>query len=533
MILENEANKNLVLGIELGSTRIKGVLLDESYRPVASASFRWENTLINDYWSYRLEDVWTGIRDVIAQLGKTASLESVGAIGISAMMHGYLTFDSEGNQLAEFRTWRNTSTATAARVLSEALHFNIPLRWSIAHLYQVILDKEEHVSDISFITTLAGYVHYMLSGEKVLGTGDASGMFPIDSRNGKYDAGRVEAFTSLAQAAGYNRPLLDILPEPMLAGVCAGNLTRAGAMLLDPEGRLAAGIPMCPPEGDAGTGMVATNSVVTQSGNVSAGTSIFAMVVLDRPLKGVYEEIDMVTTPDGHPVAMVHCNNCTSDIDAWIALFEDMLISAGLHADRSLLYSSFYSAALNGESDGGGLLSYNFVSGEPLVGLSEGRPLLLRLPDAKMTFSNLARTLIFASIATLRLGLEILTVKEKISLGLLTGHGGLFAQPLTGQKLMAGALEIPIAVTALADEGGAWGIGLLAAFMVQRTKGYPHQTAFCYQNLSDFLSGCVFYSEQISVIQPDKADIEGFQAFMTRYRKGLAIASTATECFVR
>ncbi|MCL2548724.1 MAG: FGGY-family carbohydrate kinase [Symbiobacteriaceae bacterium] len=518
-------NSALCMGIELGSTRIKAVLIDASYRTVASASFLWENRLDDGYWTYHLDDAWTGIRDVVQQLGKIAPLEKVSSLGISAMMHGYLAFDSGGNQLGSFRTWRNTNTSEAARILSDAFTFNIPLRWSIAHLYQVILDGEAHVQEIAFMTTLAGYVHYCLCGEKVLGIGDASGMFPIDSLSLSYHDGMTAIFDQLALSSGFHKKLVDILPTPLPAGAIAGRLTHQGALLLDPSGHLKPGISLCPPEGDAGTGMVATNSVAPRSGNVSAGTSIFAMAVLERALDGVYAEIDLVTTPTGHPVAMVHCNNCTSDLDSWVRLFEEVAKASGTIVERSTLYAAFYRAALQGDADGGGLVSYNFISGEPLAGLSQGRPLLYRLPDSNMNLGNFARTLIYAAIASLHMGMELLLEKENLKLDILTGHGGLFTQPLTGQQLLADALSIPVAVTSQADEGGAWGIALLVAYM--------ELSAHCDLSLDLFLAEHVFATAEVHKLQPDPEGVEGFRVFMERYRRGLVVAAAAVENLVR
>ena len=512
------------LGIELGSTRIKAVVIDEGNLPIATATHAWENRLEDGYWTYHLEDLWVGVQEVVQLLGNLIPLGKITALGISAMMHGYLAFDAEDKQLVSFRTWRNTNTAKAAQDLSSTFSFNIPQRWSIAHLYQAILDKEEHVSSIAWLTTLAGYVHYKLSGEKVLGIGDASGMFPIDSTTCFYDATMVTKFEELAQNSEFNKKLTELLPKPLLAGVVAGSLTPQGALLLDPKGRIKADIPLSPPEGDAGTGMVATNSVASLSCNLSAGTSIFAMAVLESPLSTFYEEIDMVTTPSGLPVAMVHCNNCTSDLDAWIRLFAEMISAVGIKIEASQLYSAFYKEALLGATDAGGLLAYNFLSGEPIVGLAEGRPLMVRLPESELNLANFARCQLYAALATLKLGMDILYYKEDLRLSILTGHGGLFVQPVTGPQLVAAALEIPVAVTPLADEGGAWGIALLVSFMMQKE---PHES------LEQFLETRIFAKTAVSHFEPRFEDVEGFKVFMERYNSGLSIAKKAVEALER
>ncbi|MDR0552443.1 MAG: ATPase, partial [Spirochaetaceae bacterium] len=431
------------LGIELGSTRIKAVLIDENHAPVAQGSFDWENRLENGIWTYHLDDVWTGLQaafralrnDVKARCG--AALESVGAIGISAMMHGYLPFDKNGKQLAEFRTWRNTTTAEAAKMLSLFFEFNIPQRWSIAHLYQAMLNGEPHTKEIAFLTTLAGYVHWKLTGKKVLGVGDASGMFPVDGTN--YSETMLSKCDEIF--AKFNAPpkLRDILPVVLSAGDDAGTLTEEGALLLSPDGAFKAGIPLCPPEGDAGTGMTATNSIAERTGNVSAGTSIFAMLVLEKPLSKRYEEIDMVTTPTGKPVAMVHCNNCTGDLDGWTRLFGEAAALFGAQVEKSALYDALYNKTLEGDADCGGLLNYNYFSGEPITGLKTGRPLFMREPDAKFNLANFMRCQIFSALATLRLGMDIL-LNENVKITALRGHGGLYKTEGVGQKITAAAL---------------------------------------------------------------------------------------------
>ena len=513
------------LGIELGSTRIKAVLIGPDYAPLASGGFDWENRLVDGIWTYDLDDVWKGVqasfRSLAAQVRERygVSLSRVGSLGISAMMHGYLAFDEKGNQLVPFRTWRNTVTGQAAGLLTEEFRFNVPQRWSVAHLYQAILNGEKHVKDVAFLTTLSGYVHWKLTGEKVLGVGDASGMFPIDSSRSDYDAGMMEKFQDLVAGYGFGWHLKDILPRVLSAGEPAGRLTPEGALLLDPSGSLEAGVPLCPPEGDAGTGMAATNSVAEQTGNVSAGTSIFAMIVLEKPLSRVYPEIDMVTTPAGKPTAMVHCNNCTSDLDAWVKLFSQGLESLGVRKSKAEVYDLFYNRALAGEPDCGGLLSYNYYSGEPITGLKEGRPLFVRAPESRMNFENFARSLIFSTIATLRIGMDILS-EEQIHIKTLLGHGGLFKTKKVGQSLMASALKVPVAVMETAGEGGAWGIALLAAYLLEKEAG---------ETLESYLSQKVFSRIESAVTPPDPKDVKGFEDFMKNYRAGLAVERAAVE----
>ena len=447
-------------------------------------------------------------------------LTSVGAMGISGMMHGYLVFDKEGRQLADFRTWRNTVTERSAAELSELFGFNIPQRWSIAHLDRAILNGEDHIKSIDFMTTLAGYVHWMLTGEKAIGIGEASGMFPINSETHDFDETMIKKFDS--RVADKNLPwkLRDILPTVHSAGDFAGKLTEEGAKLLDPTGKLKPGIPFCPPEGDAGTGMVATNSVAQRTGNVSAGTSIFAMIVLEKPLSKVYPEIDMVTTPDGSPVAMVHCNNCTTDLDSWIGLLKETMELMSGSVDVPKLYDTFYNKALEGAPDCGGLLSYNYYSGEHTTGFEAGRPLFTKLPDSKMNLANFARAILFSTMATLKFGMNILTEKEFVRVDRLLGHGGLFKTPGVGQKLMAAVLETPVAVMSTAGEGGAWGIALLASYMKNRADG---------ESLDSFLDSKVFGDMLGDSVAPDAEDAEGFKKYMDRYRAGLAIERAAVD----
>ena len=480
----------------------------------------------NGIWTYHLNDVWTGMRECYRTLADDVKekydieLTSVGAMGISGMMHGYLVFDKAGRQLADFRTWRNTVTERSAAELSELFGFNIPQRWSIAHLDRAILNGEDHIKNIDFMTTLAGYVHWMLTGEKAIGIGEASGMFPINSETHDFDETMIKKFDS--RVADKNLPwkLRDILPTVHSAGDFAGKLTEEGAKLLDPTGKLKPGIPFCPPEGDAGTGMVATNSVAQRTGNVSAGTSIFAMIVLEKPLSKVYPEIDMVTTPDGSPVAMVHCNNCTTDLDSWIGLLKETVELMSGSVDVPKLYDTFYNKALEGAPDCGGLLSYNYYSGEHTTGFEAGRPLFTKLPDSKMNLANFARAILFSSMATLKFGMNILTEKEFVRVDRLLGHGGLFKTPGVGQKLMAAVLETPVAVMSTAGEGGAWGIALLASYMKNRADG---------ESLDSFLDSKVFGDMLGDSVAPDAEDAEGFKKYMDRYRAGLAIERAAVD----
>ncbi|MDR2483943.1 MAG: FGGY-family carbohydrate kinase [Treponema sp.] len=514
------------LGIELGSTRIKAVLIDDAYTPIAAGGYEWENRLNDGLWTYHLDDVRAGLQasfknlqaDVKSRYGIT--LNKTGAIGISAMMHGYLAFDKKDNLLVPFRTWRNTTTETAAAELTGLFQFNIPQRWSVAHLYQAVLNQEPHVKDIAFLTTLAGYVHWKLTGKKVIGLGDASGMFPIDSGTNTFNALMMEQFNSLIKSRECKWKGPDIFPEVLNAGEPAGSLTAEGAALLDPSGALQPGIVLCPPEGDAGTGMVGTNSVAPRTGNVSAGTSIFAMIVLEKGLSKVYREIDMVTSPSGKPVAMVHCNSCTSDLDAWIKLFAQAIALSGGEIEKSALYDALYNTALEGDPDCGGLLSYNCYSGEPVAGLDQGRPLFARKPDSRFTLPNFMRSLLFSALGTLKLGMDILTEKEQVRLDRLLGHGGLFKTKNVGQRLMAGALNTPVGVMDSAGEGGSWGIALLAAYRSLKHEG---------DTLETWLAGNVFAPGSGVNLEPDPKDVQGFQAFMKRYAEGLHIEQAAVN----
>lgn len=514
--------KKCALGIELGSTRIKAVLIDENHIPIASGSHEWENKLVNGIWTYSMEAVKTGIQDCYADLKRDiqakfgSTLTEVGAIGVSAMMHGYLPFDKDGNQLAEFRTWRNTITGEAAAKLSQALNFNIPQRWSIAHLYQAILNKEPHVKDIAFLTTLAGYIHFLLTGEKVMGIGEASGMFPIDSDALDYDQKMVDIFDSLS---GMDWKLRDILPKVLCAGESGGTLTASGATFLDPVGDLKPGIPVAPCEGDAGTGMAATNSVRVRTGNVSAGTSDFAMLVTDHAL-GVHREIDMVTTPAGAPVAMVHCNNCTSDINAWVNLLSEFAQFIGAPQDKGALFTMLFRKALEGDADCGGLISYNYFSGEGVTDLDEGRPVFARTPDASFTLANFMRTHILSALATLKIGLDILTKEENVQVDKLYGHGGFFKTPGVGQRMLSAAIGAPVSCMETAGEGGPYGMALLAEYMIRKADG---------ETLADYLDTHVFASAASTTLMAEETDIDGFNRFLARYKAAFPMEKAAVE----
>jgi sugar (pentulose or hexulose) kinase len=515
-----------MLGIEFGSTRIKAVLIGEDHTPVASGSYDWENQYENGIWTYSLQDVWQGLQESYRKLSSEVfdnyalPLQTLGAIGFSGMMHGYMPFDKNENLLVPFRTWRNNITGQAAAELTDLFQFAIPQRWSIAHLHQALLNEETHINDISYITTLAGYVHWKLTGNKVLGIGEASGMFPIDSETNRYDARKVELFNKRLAAENISWKLQDILPKVLVAGEGAGVLTAEGARLLDPTRQLQAGIPLCPPEGDAGTGMVATNSVAERTGNVSAGTSVFAMIVLEKALSKLYPEIDMVTTPTGKPVAMVHSNNCTSDLNAWIGMFREFADMLGVEISQSRLFEMLYQRALAGEADGGGLLAYPYLSGEHITHFSEGRPLFVRTPESRFTLANFMRTYLYSSLGALRIGLDILFEKEQVTIDQVLGHGGFFKTEKVGQQIMAAAMNVPVAVMETAGEGGAWGIALLAAYMLQKEEG---------ESLEAYLSNQVFAGEIGTIINPDQAEVAGFAAFMERYKKGLIIESTAVD----
>lgn len=520
-----EAGK-AILGIEFGSTRIKAVLIDENNTPIAQGSHEWENQLVNGLWTYSIEAIWFGVQDCYRDLRANVQslygveLEKLAAIGVSAMMHGYMPFNKEGEILAPFRTWRNTNTGEAAGILSELFQYNIPLRWSISHLYQAILNGEEHVKDIDFLTTLAGYIHWQLTGEKVLGVGDASGMLPIDPETKNYSATMVEKFDKLVENHNYGWKLTDILPKVLMAGENAGTLTEEGAKRLDISGNLKPGVPVCPPEGDAGTGMVATNAVKQRTGNVSAGTSSFSMIVLEKDLSKPYEMIDMVTTPDGSLVAMVHCNNCTSDLNAWVGLFREYTELLGVPVDMNEIFGKLYTNALNGDPDCGGLMSYNYFSGEPITGLAEGRPMFVRSVNDRFNLANFMRANIHAAVAVLKIGNDILFNEEKIKVDRITGHGGLFKTKGVGQRILAAALNSPISVMETAGEGGAWGMALLAGYLVNNTDE---------RSLADYLEMNVFNGNTGVSIDPIEEEVAGFNSYIENYNRCLGIEKAAVE----
>lgn len=519
---------NAVLGIEFGSTRIKAVLIDEDHVPVASGEHEWENRLSGGIWTYGLDEVWDGLSDCYQKMAEDVrekygvTVRTLGAVGFSGMMHGYLAFDENGEALTAFRTWRNTTTGAAAAELTRIFGFHIPQRWSIAHLYQAVLNGEAHVERVRFLTTLAGYVHWKLTGRKVLGVGEASGMFPIDGKTGDYDEAMAERFDALPAVKKYPWKLRELLPAVLPAGADAGVLTEEGAALLDVSGNLCAGIPLCPPEGDAGTGMVATNSVAVRTGNVSVGTSVFAMVVLEENLKELHEEIDLVTTPSGSAVAMVHCNNGTSDLNAWVGLFGEFAGRLGLPVERDRLFELLYREALEGEKDGGGLVAYNCVSGEPIVGLAEGRPLFVRRPDARFTLANFMRTHLFASLASLKIGLDILFREEHVRVDRICGHGGFFKTREVGQRVLAAAMNAPVAVLETAGEGGPWGMALLASYRKKRESG---------ETLEHYLDEKVFRGRGGAVREPDPEDVRGFDAYLAAYKKALGAERAAAVDF--
>jgi len=516
-----------VLGIEFGSTRIKAILAAEDNTPVAQGAYDWENRYEDGIWTYHLEDIWTGlqtcyqrlIQNVKEQYGE--ELTKIGAIGFSAMMHGYMAFDKNGELLVPFRTWRNTITEQASEKLTDLFQYHIPQRWSIAHLYQAILNQEEHVERIDFLTTLAGYVHWKLTGKRVLGVGEASGMFPIDIETKNYNEQMIQQLEEQIADRNYQWSLKGILPKVLVAGEQAGTLTEEGARLLDVSGRLQAGIPLCPPEGDAGTGMAATNSVAKRTGNVSAGTSVFAMIVLEKELKKVHKEIDLVTTPAGDLVAMVHCNNCTSDLNAWVELFGECLESFGVSASKDQLFSVLYQKALKGDADCGGLLAYNYFSGEHITGMEEGRPLFVRTPDSNWNLANFMRVHLFTSLGALKTGLDILFKEENVQADQVVGHGGLFKTKDVGQQILAAAMNTPVSVMETAGEGGAWGIALLASYLIHRKET---------ENLEQFLSEQVFHGETGSMVSPQAEDVAGFDKFIKRYQAGLPIERMAVDC---
>lgn len=515
-----------VLGIELGSTRVKAVLIGEDDMPIAVGNHEWENSYVDNMWTYSIEDIWKGVQDSYQQMAQDVKrqygvpIHTLGAIGFSGMMHGYMAFDQNEELLVPFRTWRNNITGEATKVLTELFNFNIPQRWSIAHLYQAILNREEHVSEIRFQTTLAGYVHWKLTGEKVLGVGEASGVFPIDVNTKDYNQTMIAQFNELVGSNNLPWKLEDILPRVRVAGEDAGVLTEAGAKLLDVSGELQAGIPLCPPEGDAGTGMVATNSVAQRTGNVSAGTSVFAMVVLEKELSKVHPELDLVTTPSGSLVAMAHSNNCTSDLNAWVGLFGEFAEAMGMKVDVNELFGTLYNKALEGDADAGGLLAYGYLSGEHMTHFEEGRPLFTRSSNSNFNLANFMRVHLFTALGAMKIGMDILLEEEKVQLDEILGHGGFFKTKGVGQQIMAGAIGVPVSVMETAGEGGAWGIALLASYMVNKAEN---------ETLEAFLSKHVFANQAGESLAPDPQDVEGFKQFMERYKQGLAIERAAVD----
>lgn len=520
------AGGKTALGIEFGSTRIKAVLIGEDNKPIASGSHDWENRYENGIWTYSLEDIWNGLQDAYRKMAEDVQkqyqeeLTVIGSIGFSAMMHGYMPFDKKGELLTPFRTWRNNITERASEELTELFRYHIPQRWSIAHLRQAILNGEEHVKDIDFLTTLEGYIHWKLTGEKVLGVGEASGMFPVDPQTKQYYGRMIAQFDELVAEKHYPWKLSEILPRVLTAGENAGTLSEEGAKLLDPSGRLQAGILLCPPEGDAGTGMVATNSVAKRTGNVSAGTSVFAMIVLEKELSRVYEEIDLVTTPTGNLVAMVHSNNCTSDLNAWMAVFQEFAQAMGLQVDKNQLFETLFHKAMEGDADCGGLLSYCYFSGEHITGFEEGRPLFVRCPDSNFNLANFMRVQLFTALGALKIGLDILLKQEGVQVDQILGHGGLFKTKDVGQKIMAAAMNAPVSVMTTAGEGGAWGIALLASYAKNKADG---------ETLEDYLNDKVFAGDAGVKLEPDAKDVEGFDRFIERYRGGLDIERAAVD----
>ncbi|MDM8150857.1 xylulokinase [Priestia megaterium] len=514
------------LGIELGSTRIKAVLIDENFETIASGGYEWENLLEDGFWTYNLLDIITGLQSAYREMKQEVersygiTIRTVGSIGISAMMHGYMAFDKTGELLVPFRTWRNATTSAAAKELTEHFQFNIPERWSIAHLYQAIINQEKHLPRIDYMTTLAGYIHWLLTGSKALGIGDASGMFPIDERTQNYSEDMMKQFNELISYKGYPWQLSDILPAVHTSGEQAGTLTAIGASILDQSKNLQPGIPFCPPEGDAGTGMVATNSVRKRTGNVSVGTSVFAMIVLDKKLSNVYPEIDLVTTPNGSPVGMVHANNCSSDLNAWLGLFREFSEAMGQKVESDKLFEVMLNKALEADPDGGGLLSYGYFSGENITGVESGRPLFVRSAKSNFNLANFMRTHLFTAFGALKIGMDLLVKEENVKIHSILAHGGLFKTPVVGQKIMAAAINTPVSIMDTAGEGGAWGMAILSSYMLNKSEN---------ESLEDFLDDKVFKEVTAQEIYPDELDVKGFEAFIKRYKKGLVIEKAAAE----
>lgn len=519
-------NGKAILGIEFGSTRIKAVLIDEQHVPIATGEHDWENRFEDGIWTYTLDDIWYGVQDCYKKMAEDVQnkygipVKKLAALGISAMMHGYMPFDQSGKLLVPFRTWRNTITGDAATELTELFSFNIPQRWSIAHLYQAILNKEEHVKDIAYLSTLEGYIHWKLSGEKVIGIGEASGMFPIDSKVRNYNADMLDKFASLDAVKQYPWNIRDILPTIKVAGEVAGYLTEEGAKKLDVTGNLEAGCPMAPPEGDAGTGMTATNSVAVRTGNVSAGTSVFAMVVLEDDLKAVHEEIDLVTTPVGDAVAMVHCNNCTSDLNKWVGLFKEFSDLFGMNLDMNDVYGRLYTNAMQGDKDCDGIVAFNTLSGEPVIGTNEGRPMIFHRPDSKVNLANFMRTNLYASLATLKVGCDILFKEENVKVDTIYGHGGLFKTKGVGQNILAAAMNAPVALMSTAGEGGPWGMAVLAAYMINKQEG---------EELEEYLNNKVFIGQESVIAKPDPEDVNGYDEFIENYKAAVSVQQAAVN----
>lgn len=530
-IEENKISKTIedgaaVLGIELGSTRIKAVLTGEDNLPIATGCYEWENKFINNIWTYDLDEVWAGLQGSYKNLADNVrqkyhtTIQSVRAIGISGMMHGYLVFDKEGELLAPFRTWRNTNTKNAAEELSNLFNYHIPQRWSIAHLYQAIINKEQHVEKINYLTTLSAYVHWKLTGNKVAGVGEASGMFPIDINTRNYNNSMLLQFDSKISSYDYSWKLEDILPKVLAAGEEAGTLTEEGAVLLDITGQLKLGIPLCPPEGDAGTGMVATNSVAKRTGNVSAGTSVFSMIVLERELTKTYPEIDLVTTPSGNLTAMVHCNNCTTDLNAWISLFKEFADVLGAEISLPKMFEMLYNKALEGDMECSGLLAYNYLSGEHITNMEEGRPLFVRTPESNFNLANFMRVHLYTALSALKIGMDILVKNEGVQIEQLNGHGGLFKTKNVGQYVLAASMNVPVCIMETAGEGGAWGIALLASYLVNKNEG---------ETLEVYLNEKVFVADKGIRIMPDAEAVAGYEAFIKRYTEGFVIERAAID----
>ena len=519
----------LFLGIEFGSTRIKAVLVDFFFKVKATGVFDWENRLENGVWIYHMEDVWKGLRESFFNLASDYKqkyghdIDNISGIGISGMMHGYLVFDKYDKQLAPFQTWRNTSSLEASEKLSDAFDLNIPQRWSVSNVYQNILNNAAHTKEIAYLPTLSSYIHYMLTGQKVVGLSEASGMFPVDSRTGDFHADKLKQFDKMVELNKLPWKLKDIFPKPLAAGQIAGTLTEKGVRIIDPGGQLCgalkAGIPLCPPEGDAGTGLVATNSLLPGTGSVSVGTSVFTMLVLEKELLKRYSEFAVITTPTGRPVALVQCNNGTSDLDTWVRLFGDFIMKMGLSIGRAELYQRLYESALNAETDGGGLISFNYLAGEHITGFEAGRPLFARSANSNLSLENFMRTLIFSMLATLRIGMDILTGNEGVKITNLLGHGGFFKTPIVGQKLLSSALNVPISVMESSGEGGAWGIALLAAYMQLKQKG---------ESLEDFVAKA-FADVKLTEISPETSDVVGFEQYLERYKHALPVLKAAVR----